>query len=95
MIKEDQDLQGLGMKWIGENQVLNCNVGFVNKRVTIGENVLTEGSLLTQPLNDIVSSSSKFNYLNESFFLTLNMNIELFPYNVIQMSCNKLMKLFK
>ena len=57
MIKEEQDLQGLGMKWIGENQVLNCDVGFVNKRVTIGKNVLTEGSLLTQPLNDIVSSS--------------------------------------
>ncbi|KAL6317566.1 hypothetical protein AAG906_030319 [Vitis piasezkii] len=56
VIKEDQDLQGLGMKWIGENQVLNCDVGFVNKRVTIGENVLTEGSLLTQPLNDIEAS---------------------------------------
>ena len=29
------------------------------------------------------------------FFLTLKMNIELFPYNVNGMSCNKLMKLFK
>ena len=57
MIKEDQDLQRLGMKWIGENQVSKSNVGFVNKRVTIVENVLTEGSLLTQSLNDIVSSS--------------------------------------
>ena len=54
------------------------------------------GSLLTQPLNDIVSSSWKFYYLNESFFfLILKMNIELFSYNVIGMSCNKLMKLFK
>ena len=29
------------------------------------------------------------------FFVTLKMGIELFPYNVIGMSCNKLMKLFK
>ena len=57
MIKEDQDLQGLGMKWIGENQVSKFDVGFVNRRVTIVENVLIEGSLLTQTLNDIVSSS--------------------------------------
>ena len=57
MIKEDQDLHRLGMKWIGENQVSKFDVGFVNKRVTIVENVLTEGSLLTQSLNDIVSSS--------------------------------------
>ena len=57
MIKEEQDLQGLGMKWIGENQVSKSDAGFVNRRVTIVENVLTGGSLLTQPLNDIISSS--------------------------------------
>ena len=57
MIKKAQDLQGLGMKWIGENQVSKFDVGFVNRNVTIVENVLIERSLLTQLLNDIVSSS--------------------------------------
>ena len=57
MIKEEQDLQGLGMKWIGENQVSKSDTGFVNRRITIIENVLTGESLLTQPLNDIISSS--------------------------------------
>ena len=57
MIKEDQDLQGLGMKWIGDNQVSKSDVGFVNRRVTIIKNILTEGSLLTQLLNDVVSLS--------------------------------------
>ena len=67
VIKEYQDLQVLGMKWIGENQVSKFNMGFINKRVTIVKNVPIKGSLLTQPLNDIVSSSWKSYYLYESF----------------------------
>ena len=67
MIKKYQDIQGLGIKWIGENQVSKSDVGFVNRKVIIIENALTEESLLTQPFNDIVSLSWKFYYLNESF----------------------------
>ena len=55
MIEEDQGLQELGKKWIGENQVPKFSVDFANKRVTTLVNVLREGKLLTHHLNKIVS----------------------------------------
>ena len=58
VIEEDQNLQELGTKWIGENQVSKFDADFANKRVTIVAIVtivFIEGNLLTHRLNEIVS----------------------------------------
>ena len=55
VIEEDQGLQELGTKWIGENQVPKFGADFANKRVTTVVNVLREGNLLTHQLNKIAS----------------------------------------
>ena len=55
MIEEDKNLEELGTKWIGENQVSKFDADFANKRVTIVAIVFIEGNLLTHQLNEIVS----------------------------------------
>ncbi|KAL6344377.1 hypothetical protein AAG906_039633 [Vitis piasezkii] len=73
------------MKWIGENQVSKFDVGFVNRKVTIVENVLIERSLLTQPLNDIeyiVIDSRELYYRRHeaSFYRNSVLDTRIIPY---------------
>ncbi|KAL6317488.1 hypothetical protein AAG906_030241 [Vitis piasezkii] len=80
------------MKWIGDNQVSKSDVGFVNRRVTIIKNVLTEGSLLTQLLNDVEVHRSSLIYEGNdpgelhcrrreaSFYLNSILSARIIPY---------------
>ncbi|RVX22429.1 Serine/threonine-protein phosphatase 7 long form-like [Vitis vinifera] len=71
------------MKWIGDNQVSKSDVGFVNRRVTIIKNILTEGSLLTQLLNDVEGNDPGKLHCRRreaSFYLNSILSARIIPY---------------